>query len=386
MLIQDYIAKAHEKNEIVAGIYLDLSKAFDTVDHHILTNKLSKFGLRGNALKLLKSYLMERTQTVVINGTSARPREIKIGVPQGSILGPLLFILYINDIVNVSINGKIMLYADDTAIFFKHSCSETLQNMVNNALLKISNWLESNYLTLNTEKTFLQVYSKRKTIEPVSVNIKGAVIKEIKTIKYLGVFIDDDLKFASHISSISNIISRNIGMIARSKQFLTKPQLLQLYNCLVFPYINYCCFIWGSNYDEHIRKLVILQKRSMRIVEGIFSPQSTIPIFKKYKKLKVKEVAHLQILLIMHKYVINDLPLEIRSLVQLAHQPAYQTRNADHFQNNFSTKKYQLFTFTCLGPKLWNTHISRNFRLSEIPRSKQIFKNYLKTMFTNLYQ
>ena len=117
MLIQEYITKALENNNIVVGIYLDLSKAFDTVDHEILCRKLNAIGLRGIILKMLKSYLMERTQVVKIKGVYSSPKTIGIGVPQGSILGPLFFILYINDIINLNIEGQFLLYADDTAIF-----------------------------------------------------------------------------------------------------------------------------------------------------------------------------------------------------------------------------------------------------------------------------
>ena len=385
MLIQDYITKALENDDLVVGIYLDLTKAFDTVDHEILIKKLHKIGFQGTALSMLKSYLMERFQTVQINEIKSTFREVKMGVPQGSILGPLLFILYINDITNLNIEGQIMLYADDTALFFKHKNPEALQHITNTALSKIACWLESNYLTLNTSKTFLQIYTKRKSVETLEIYINGNAIKEVKTIKYLGVLMDSDLKFTSHISTVCNTVSRNIGMIARARPFLTKKLLIQLYNSIVFPYINYCCFIWGSNYDERLRKLVTLQKRSMRLIEGIFPPQSATPVFKEYNILKVKEVAHLQILLIMHKYLLQELPSALGHLVQLCPEPTHLTRRSDHFQIPFSKKNCRLFTFACTGPKLWNNLIAANFLLNEVPRSKVALKRYLKHIFVNNY-
>ena len=253
------------------------------------------------------------------------------------------------------------------------------------ALTKITHWLEANYLTLNVSKTFLQVYTMRKSYETINIYINGAAIEGVRTIKYLGVLLDTDLKFTSHINSISNIISRNIGTIARAKYYLTKQQLLQLYNSLIFPYINYCCFIWGSNYDEHLLKLKILQKRCMRLIEGVFPPQSATPIFKKYNVLKIKDVAHLQILLIMHNYLQQNLPPAIEDLLHQCPEPIHPTRRQNHFQTNFSRKNYRLFTFACLGPKLWNDLISNNFPISEIPHSKMTFKSYLKSVFLDTY-
>ena len=385
MLIQDYITKALEKNDLVVGIFLDLSKAFDTVDHKILVQKLNMIGFRGVTLKMLKSYLMERTQIVQIKGVNSSQREVKIGVPQGSILGPLLFIIYINDIVHIEIGGQIMLYADDTALFFKHKDQETLQYITNMALSKVTNWLKANYLTINTSKTLLQVYTMRKTSQPINIHIDGVNIKEMKTIKYLGVLFDADLKFTSHINSICSIISRNIGSIARARRYLRKQELLQLYNSLIFPYINYCCFIWGSNYDERLRKLSVLQKRSMRLIEGIFPPQSATPIFKKYNVLKVKEVAYLQTMLIMHKYLMEDLPPSIADLLHRSPEPIHPTRRLNHFETNFSKRNYRLFTFACLGPNLWNDLIASKFHVDEIPRSKIAFKRYLKNIFLDNY-
>ena len=376
MLIQDLITKAFEENEYVVGIYLDLRKAFDTVDQDILIRKLDKYGIKGSALQIIKSYLTERSQTVSVEQREAKLRDIKIGVPQGSILGPLLFILYINDLADLDVGCQFFLYADDTAIFFKHKNPEMLQGMVNSALPRIAEWLEANYLTLNASKTLFQIYTNRKTSISLNVSINGVGIKLANHIKYLGILIDADMKFTTHINGISNILSRNIGMIARIRQYVPQKQLLQLYHSLVHPYINYCCFIWGSTYASQIQKLLILQKRAMRIIEGTFPPQSANPIFKKHNILKVNEIAHLQMLLIMHRHLLNELPPAAGRLIQPTIGVNYNTRHVNHFQAQFSTKNYRLFTFACLGPKLWNNIISSTFAITDVPRSKLVFKKY----------
>ena len=260
-----------------------------------------------------------------------------------------------------------------------------LQNIINDALPKISAWLKTNYLTLNISKTVAQIYTKCRDHATLDIQIDGTHIKEVQTARYLGIFIDSDLKFSSHINSITNIMSRNLGMIARARQYIPKAQLLQLYNALIFPYINYCCFIWGSNYENQIHKLNILQKRAMRIIEGVFPPESATPIFKKYNVLKVKEISHLQILLIMHKHLLNELPKALECLVQLSPHQSHQTRHINHYKATFSAKNYRLFTFACLGPKLWNDIVAKHFSIDQVPRSKQIFKKYLKNLFLNSY-
>ena len=385
MLIQDLITNAFERNEYVVGIYLDLCKAFDTVDHTILIKKLAKYGINGNSLKIIKSYLTERAQTVCVNDIHSNPRDIQMGVPQGSILGPLLFNLYVNDLVNINIGCHFFMYADDTAIFFNHHNAEILQTMINTTMPKISEWLDANYLTLNTSKTLFQIYSNHKHSLSLDVSINGVNIKQVNTIKYLGILIDSDMKFASHINCITNVISRNLGIIARTRQFVQTTQLLQLYHSLIEPYINYCCFVWGSTYKSQINKLVVLQKRAMRIIEGVFPPQSANPIFKKYNILKITDKAQLQILLIMHRYSLNELPSAIKCLIQPVAETGHLTRLVHHFKVQFTTKNYRLFTFALLGPKLWNNIISTNFALSNVPHSKSVFKQYIKEYFIESY-
>ena len=123
----------------------------------------------------------------------------------------------------------------------------------------------------------------------------------------------------------------------------------------------------------------------MRIIEGVFPPESATPIFKKYNVLKIKEISHLQMLLIIHKHLINELPKALECLIHLSPHQNHQTRHINHYQTIFSTKNYRLFTFACLGPKLWNDIVAKNFSIDQVPHSKQIFKKYLKNLFVDNY-
>ena len=170
--LYNQLIKAIEDKKISCCIFLDLAKAFDTVDHTILLDKLEFYGVRGTALDWFKSYLTDRTQKVSINGQLSNPCNVQSGVPQGSVLGPLLFLLYINDMPSVSKLLKFHLFADDTSIFFSDKNVRNLENTVNAELMKVSDWLNANKLTLNVDKSnFLLISSPQKKIS-CTVNLK----------------------------------------------------------------------------------------------------------------------------------------------------------------------------------------------------------------------
>ena len=160
LLLQENITKALENGNVVCGIYLDLKKAFDTVDHAILLEKLKRYGFTNSPLNLIKSYLSNRKQCVEFDGVRSELKQVNIGVPQGSILGPLLFLVYVNDFPNISKMAKFLLYADDTAIFLESKNAKSLQPLIDRECIQIWRWLHLNKLSLNTQKTVYQVYSK----------------------------------------------------------------------------------------------------------------------------------------------------------------------------------------------------------------------------------
>ena len=219
----------------------------------------------------------------------------------------------------------------------------------------------------------------------MNLEINNAAIESKDTIKYLGMLLDSNMKFTSHINAITSTISRNLGMMCRVRPFVEDRQLLCLYNALILPYFNYCCLIWGTGYFSTIKKLVTLQKRAMRIIGYIYPPESANPIFKKYNILKVQDIAKMQIMLVMHKYICNNIPTTLRTLFQLNVENRHGTRQNDHFKRIFSTKNYRLCTIACLGPKLWNSIISPNFNLNEVPYSKERIKKMIKDHFISQY-
>ena len=386
LLLQENITKSIETGKLVCGIYLDLKKAFDTVDHSFLTGKLERYGFAGTSLNLIKSYLTNRYQCVDFNGTKSNLKPVQIGVPQGSILGPLLFLLYINDFPNVSKNITFLQYADDTAIFFESDTADNLQLLIESESLHICNWLMANKLTLNTQKTVFQVYKNSAKAPKLSIKLNNVEILEMETVKYLGVYIDSGLKWSAHISHTALTISRNIGIINRVKYFLNKQSLLILYNSLILPYINYCCLVWGFTYQTYVKKIEILQKRIVRIIDSQHRLAHSNPIFKTLNILKARDIARQQLITVMHKKVTGNLPKEIGDFFPLSDVQNI-TRAVRHFKETFTRKLYRTRTPSWQGPRLWNAKIAPHFSMAEVRNlSKTNIKKHAKKQLLLAYE
>ena len=264
--LYDKISSALDHKEHAVGVFLDLSKAFDTVNHEILFDKHYHYGIRGLALDWVESYFTKQTQFVEYNGSRSTPHKIHHGVPQGSILGPLFFILYINDLNNAT-NLDSILFADDTNLFISHKDPDFLISTLNCELIKLSTWFRASRLSLNLTKTNLMEFRPRqKKSSNFNVVIDEKTIAQVNETVFLGVILDDNLTWKSHISSVAVKVSKSIGIIFRSSFYLSTPSLRMLYNAMILPYHKYCNLVWGSTYKTNLQRIVVLQKRVIRIV------------------------------------------------------------------------------------------------------------------------
>ena len=259
----DQISSEMDNKKFSIGIFLDLSKAFDTIDHNILLQKLEIYGIRGTALCWFNSYLANRKQCVVVNGEYSQHLTISCGVPQGSILGPLLFLLYINDLTHSTAILKFVMFADDTNLFFSHKDLNELTNIVNCELNKISLWLKINKLSLNIKKThfILFHFRQKKIITSVSIQIDNNNIEQVKMTKFLGIIINENLTWSDHIETVANKCSKNIGIIRKLRKTVPSNVLVTLYYTLIYPYLNYCNIAWASHPTLVLDKLYRTQKR-----------------------------------------------------------------------------------------------------------------------------
>jgi hypothetical protein len=319
--MQDKISKAIDNNEFSIGIFLDLAKAFDTVNHTILLEKLQHYGIRGIALKWFKSYLTDRSQQVLCNGSLSSLKLILHGVPQGSILGPLLFLIYINDLPNSSSLLRYILFADDTNAFLSNSSYDQLINLANKELALASDWFKANKLSLNISKTNYIIFrSNKKTIPTTAhgLSIDGVSIPQVESSKFLGVYVDQHLKWNVHTYEISKKIMKNLGILRRISYLLPTFILKNLYHALIQPYLSYCNFIWSSTYPTHLSTLNILQKKAIRIITKSPFNSHTKPLFANLKIFKIEQLRFIQTGEFMFKYVNNMLPIAFLSFFYLS--------------------------------------------------------------------
>ena len=276
-LIQ-YIHECLDRGEIPATIYLDFKKAFDTISHCILFSKLDNCGVRGPALDLVKSYLDKRKQRLDGGNflSSPVPQSSKVGVPQGSVLGPLLFLIYINDFHRAFTSPCLNThFADDTAVSISEKNDEELEAKLNTAFSNVLDWCSSNFIALNVSKTNFIIYGRKSNICPRITRVTSSKyllsISRVKMIKYLGLVIDESLSFKTHIQNLRLKISRYVGLMRRLKLCLPYSALRSIYFALIQTNINYCSLVYLSTFKSHIKPIQILQNKALRILK-LFIP------------------------------------------------------------------------------------------------------------------
>ena len=353
------VLKSLDKGSVTLGVFLDFQKAFDTIDHGILVGKLEHYGIRGLPLQWFKDYLSRRFQFVNYDGHSSLRQIITCGVPQGSVLGPTLFLMYINDLPNSTNYFNFRLFADDSNLF--HTFPQRLNlidmDIVNVHLDKVSVWCKVNKLTVNLLKTnYLLIRGSRQSVVTQGVlKIAGTEIVRVDVASFVGVYIDQHLTWKPHIERVNKCIRKKVGVLYRLRQFVPRYILLLLYKTLIQPHMTYGIEVWGSNYEIHMKCLLLSQKMALRVIT--FSPIRTHskPIFQELKLLNVYQLHKLSICVFMYQLLNDKLP---QSLIQyccfIEHQ--YETRQRE--SKKLSVPKVRTtqgkFSVSFRGTCFWN--------------------------------
>ena len=299
-----------DKGQLSCGVFVDLQKAFDTVDHKILLKKLEHYGVRGITLKWFISYLKNRNQFVYVNGFSSKSSVIKHGVPQGSILGPLLFIIYINDLHKAIPNSTVHHFADDTNFLLSDTSLKKLTLKINQDMTCLSKWLRSNKLALNVSKTELIVFKRPSRILNFKYHFKidGHKIKPKSTIKYLGLTLDEHITWKPYLDQLTCKLNRKIGIISKLRHFNPLSFLKNVYYAFFDSLLNYGCQVWGVSNQSIIDKIQKLQNRALRKITFTARQTSISPVYKQLEILKFEDMIHLRNILFMHQLENNMLP------------------------------------------------------------------------------
>ena len=351
----DYILSGLKHKKYTVSIFMDLSKAFDVLNHDILKTKLEHYGFRGNFLNFLMNFIKNREYFVSANGHTSNKRTVNIGVPQGSTLGPLLFLLYINDMVNCSDILKFSLFADDSTASHSDTDLNTTLNTLKDEFSKVLEWLQANKLIINLQKTHMMLFTNKTRPATLSININNNVITEINETKFLGVIVDNQLNWNAHIKHISNKVSKSIAILRILRDVFPKHILKMLYLTLTYPYFNYCNLIWGTAYKTNLNPLILLQKKCIRIICRAGYLDHTDPLFKATKLLKLGQIYNLSCAKFIYNCYNSNTYSNFRvRLIQNSQIHNHNTRISSNLRTPFERLESGTHSFLIRGINIWN--------------------------------
>lgn len=376
-----------DQGKLTGVLFIDLSKAFDTVNHTVLLHKLKMFGVSDNTLEWFESYLCSRKQLVSWNGVLSEPRDITIGVPQGSILGPLFFILFVNDYPKCLRHSHATIYADDTSQDVSDKCIDVIERKLKDDLINSINWMKCNKLTMNLKKTQCMLIGTSQRLancRKMCINIDNIVLETVDSSKLLGVNIDCYLSWSDHIDILSKKISKKIGVLKRLKSFMSYQALLKVYNSIIFPHFNYCCTIWSNaKCTNNVDKIFRLQKRAARVilnVQNVMTPSDVM--FSKLRWMPIPDYFLYRKAILVFK-VLHQLTPEYLNVFKFVNQVS--TRSTRQSVNNLlyvpkARTEYYRRSFIISGSVLWN-NMSQTLRNCTTLDSFK--KAYLDNYFSN---
>ena len=310
------------------------------------------YGIRGVAHNWISSYLSNRSQFVCYNEFHSDLLNISCGIPQGSILGPKLFILYINDLCNISRLVKYILFADDTNLFSADKNINQLVTTVSTILDKLCIWFAVNKLSLNVSKTNYMLFGNLNAQFDITIN--GISISRVHVAKFIGILIDEKLNWKDHIANVKSKLSKSTAILYKCSHVIDSQSMHILYSSLFLPYISYCSEIWGNTYPSNVNCLVVLQKRAIRLLFGTGRLDHTTPLFYRSHTLKFPDLVKFKTAMFMYKAYYCRLPANIQQHF-VKKDISVITRLKNQLVRRCVTLNVRAMSLPMYGISLWNS-------------------------------
>ena len=366
---------------------LDIKKCFDTIDHNILLEKLSYYGIKNMRLNWFKNYLTNRSQVVRCHGMQSNKEFLSIGVPQGSILGPLLFVIFVNDISQHVHTGTASLYADDTLIYCDGRNADDVNDKLQECIDNVSNWYKRNKIVINASKSCsMLVTSKRRNqineSQILDIDIGDANIENVSTMNYLGVEIDRCLTWDDQVKKVCKTLNFKISKLSRLSKSLNNPTLLKIYNSVIQPSIDYALTVWGVTTGINLNKIQRMQNYAARIITKNFDYVNVrgIELVKQLGWMNVRQRFIYFQNLLMFKSIHGLVPVYLQNNVTLDNEIA-QIHTRRHERNlyvPFPQNEFHKKMLFYRGAKTWNELPGNIKDCHEIKRFKLLLKNHIK--------
>lgn len=378
LTVQDLAKSLNNKNQVDL-IIMDFSKAFDVVPHNRLLQKLKRYGIQNKTHSWISSFLKHRVQRVVVGGEHSTWAEVDSGVPQGTVLGPLLFLAYINDLPN-NINSSVRLFADDCVLYreikneFDHkSLQEDLDTLVS--------WQNKWQMSFNAKKCHTMRLTHSKKPKLYDYKLGDSILQETKSHSYLGVTITNDLTWNNHIIQITSTANRTLAFVMRNLHQCPQDIKVSAYKTLVRPLIEYSSSVWEPHTKTLINKLESIQRRAARFCMNDFKSKSPGSVTNMIKKLEWESLTDRRLtrrLVILHKAIHGHLSIPVGNLTQPATRTSRHT-NSKAFNTIFATKDCYKYSYLPKTIKDWNSLPESIVTITDSDKFKEATTTYLAT-------